>query len=86
MSSDIPETVAYGANCRWWDDKRNVSTLPNGLPCCPHCNGVLFETDGKTWFEQAKEYEEKGHTGYVEHLHSIRGKCDRCRCTLTPKE
>lgn len=47
--------IAYGARCSWWDAKENAGTRESGykgvpgLPCCPHCGGVLFEIEERTW-------------------------------------
>lgn len=35
--------IVYGARCVWWDSIANAATKPGGLPCCPHCGGVLME-------------------------------------------
>lgn len=74
----IPDVVAYGATCRWWDDKRNAATRPSGLPCCPGCGGPLFEDDGPTWLAAAESYEAAhGNIGYVESLWDTQGTCNR---------
>ena len=78
MRGDIPEIVAYGALCRWWDDKRNVGVRPSGLPCCPHCGGPLYEADGQDWFAAAESYEQTNRSpGYIEHLWASQGMCNR---------
>lgn len=49
---DTGDLIAYGARCSWYDDKANAATLdgtPTGLPCCPHCRGVLFEIERHAW-------------------------------------
>lgn len=73
----IPATVAYGARCRWWDDKRNAATRPSGLPCCPGCGSPLYEADGPEWLAAAVDYEAKhGSIGYVESLWQTQGTCN----------
>ena len=72
--------IVYGSRCLWWDsiDKVSILTTQSGtrLPCCPFCRGVLYEIpDLKTWEEGAKKYEANGHSGYVEVLNFMRGKC-----------
>ncbi len=34
--------IVYGATCTWWGSIDKVGSF-NGLPCCPHCMGMLFE-------------------------------------------
>lgn len=74
------EMVAYGAGCTWWDDKVNVSTTPSGLPCCPHCGGVLFEMEGDAFTEGARTYEHPDVENYYEFLMWMRGKCYPTMC------
>ena len=71
--------IAYGARCTWWDDKAKVGQLGSGLPCCPKCNGVLFELEEEKFnnipdgfdmgglFRNAEEYKQ--------FLAWDRGKC-----------
>ena len=48
-----------------------------GLPCCPHCSGVLFEMDSiEEWNSQVDKYEaEKPEPGYRKFMDWLRGKC-----------
>lgn len=47
-----------------------------GLPCCPHCSGVLYEADDEAkWWEMARQYERDNHSGHVEFIKWARGKC-----------
>jgi hypothetical protein len=54
-AQDTGELVTvYGVNCTWYDDKANAATTGtgrtgHGLPCCPHCGGMLFEIDTPVW-------------------------------------
>lgn len=43
------DLIAYGAMCSWYDDKAKVGHKESGLPCCPHCGGVLFEIERDVW-------------------------------------
>lgn len=70
--------IAYGAHCQWWDDKRKAATKDgtrDGLPCCPHCGGVLFEIDDVDWYKSVRLYDERGHPGYVAFVDWMRGRC-----------
>ena len=65
-----------GANCIWWDHISKVSRGRGGLPCCPHCGGVLFEySNEREWFGPVDRYEEEGHPGYRKFIEWLRGKC-----------
>jgi hypothetical protein len=68
--------IAYGAQCVWWDDKGQVSTLESGLPCCPFCRRVLFEIEEDKWWSQADEYAKTtlGREDYLEFLIWLQGK------------
>ena len=70
------ERVVYGARCSWWGSITDVATKPSGLPCCPHCGGVLMEVDNEgVWWTGARRYEADGHPGYVDFLTWLRGRC-----------
>lgn len=45
--------VVYGATCTWWGTLDEVKATPAGLPCCPYCGGVLFETSREDWTKGA---------------------------------
>ena len=69
--------VAYGARCMWWDEKANVAQKPSGLPCCPHCGGVLFECEVGSWWHQAQVAVDRGDVrpDYLAFLRWLRGRC-----------
>lgn len=78
MAANEKDTrIVYGAGCGWWDSIDKVGTLDgSGLPCCPHCHGVLFETESlDIWWEGVDKYEANGHPGYHAFVEWIRGKC-----------
>lgn len=54
-------------------------TIPSeaaGLPCCPHCRGMLFEMENEAaWFASVDKYESEGHPGYRRFAEWMRGKC-----------
>lgn len=54
---------------------RDVASGP-GLPCCPHCGGMLFEmASEEEWWTAARKLEADSHPGYVAFLTWARGKC-----------
>lgn len=71
------QRIVYGARCTWWDTiQRAATTKTGGLPCCPHCAGVLFEVESEVrWWEEAYIHEKQGHPGYVDFLTWMRGRC-----------
>lgn len=62
----------YGAQCTWFGSIGEVGTVNRsngeeifGLPCCPHCGGMLFELSTEAeWWKGADEFEAAGHPGY----------------------
>lgn len=70
--------IAYGATCSWWDSIDKVASrdgTSTGLPCCPHCRGVLMEVPTEAeWWAGARQHEAKD-AGYVAFLEWLRGKC-----------
>lgn len=67
--------VVYGAMCSWWDSIDKVSSN-DGLPCCPHCGGILFEVPTEEeWFKGVDLYAAKGHPNYRKFIEWLRGKC-----------
>ena len=68
--------VVYGATCAWWDTIDKIATTDSGLPCCPHCKGVLFEMDNEEeWWKGVNKYEKAGHPNYRVMIRWLRGKC-----------
>lgn len=67
--------IPYGFVCTWWDSIDKVGR--NGiLPCCPHCQGMLFEMESeKAWFDGVDAYEASGNPGYRAMIEWGRGKC-----------
>jgi hypothetical protein len=49
--------IAYGALCVWWSGIEDVGVQPSGVPCCPHCQGVLFQMDSPAeWWKGVDEF------------------------------
>jgi hypothetical protein len=70
--------IVHGARCAWWDSIDKVATKPSGLPCCPHCGGVLMEVENEaTWWDQVDRYGAKGNPGYRAFIEWLRGRCFR---------
>lgn len=70
--------VVYGATCTFWGPIGSVGINDNGLPCCPHCKGMLFESPIEgTFLEGAPNHEIDGHPGYLSMLKWAKGKCFR---------
>lgn len=67
--------VVYGAGCVWWDSIHNAGSN-GGLPSCPYCGSMLFEMESeKKWLGLAQKYEKAGHSGYVDFIKWLKGKC-----------
>jgi hypothetical protein len=70
------ERIVYGVRCTWWDSIAKIGKLDGGLPCCPHCRGVLFEVDNEEqWWSGVDRYEAAGHPGYRAKMEWARGRC-----------
>lgn len=77
--------VAYGTRCTWWgpiqtvgkfEPKQEKGAPKVSLPCCPHCKGMLFEWPNRdVAIDGAKQYEAKGHEGYLAFFEWMEGKC-----------
>lgn len=69
------ERIVYGAMCMWWDSIEKAAQLKNGLPCCPHCRGVLYEVASEeVWMDGVKKHA-ISKPGYVEFIQWMRGRC-----------
>lgn len=74
--------VVYGVRCMWWDsiDKIGRLDVSGGvsLPCCPHCQSVLYETPSlESWWSAVDKHERHGHEGYRALIEWSRGRCFR---------
>lgn len=84
--------IVYGVGCTWWDDIYKIGKTPPftvpgdgrdipvrvspGLPCCPHCKGLLMEFPNlEAWMKNVDKFEADGHPGYRGLLEWQRGKC-----------
>jgi hypothetical protein len=67
--------IVYGARCAWWDSIDKVATIPgSGLPCCPHCGSVLYQTSPRAWWAGV-ELHDGTHPGYRAMIEWARGRC-----------
>ena len=72
----LDKRIVYGAQCTWWDSIDKISKHHSGLPCCPHCSGMLFEmANQKEWFVGVDKYEALGNPGYRAMVEWSRGRC-----------
>lgn len=74
--------IVYGARCTWWDGIEKVGSKGQGpgggLPCCPHCKGMLFEMPSPVeWWAGVASFEAEGHRGYRSFIEWLKGKCFR---------
>lgn len=68
--------VFYAANCTYWtDDFSKLQTTGSGIPCCPHCKSVGFETDLDNWWGSALAYQMNEAPGYVDFLKLAKETC-----------
>jgi hypothetical protein len=77
---EVPEDdrVAYGVLCAWWDDVANVGKhAVTGLPCCPHCKGLLYEMPRAEWETATKLYAASSAdlAEYPDFVAWLKGKC-----------
>lgn len=66
--------IVYGASCVWWDSINKAAKLENGLPCCPHCKGVLFQINEEEWEELINKCDKK-YKSYRQFIEWLKGKC-----------
>lgn len=73
----------YGANCTWFGSIHEVSNTKEhphhksrpqpddfGLPCCPVCGGMLFETQSESeWWDQVDKFERGDYPSQTRHPH-----------------
>lgn len=68
--------IVNGARCVWWDSIGKAVANRQGLPTCPHCGSVLFETPSEAaWWDAVDGHERAGNPGYRAQLEWLRGRC-----------
>ena len=72
----MSDRIVYGARCAWWGSIHDVAAKPSGLPCCPHCGGVLMEVGSEAeWWAGVDRSEQDGNPGYRAFIEWLRGQC-----------
>jgi hypothetical protein len=56
--------IVNGARCMWWGHISEAGVLPSGIPCCPHCFGVLLQTESIEAWWAIVDAHDKLHPGY----------------------
>lgn len=71
------ERYTYGATCNWHGPIQEVKLTHSGLPCCPHCGGVLFEYPNKqVWDNSVQRFTaENNLPHYPAFVESWRLRC-----------
>ena len=72
------DRFVYGVGCTFMGPIGTVGHTPSGLPCCPHCGSVLFETTTQQWNEGIDEYCNK--TGDYDYRKFILWMMDQKKC------
>ncbi len=68
----------YGVGCLWHESIHKVAKHPTaGLPCCPHCKGMLLELPNEEafWTPIKKYAEDYNNPEYIELWKWLKGKC-----------
>lgn len=73
------ERIAYGANCTWWGKIADVGKRhlrdAGTIPCCPHCNRMLFEVpNAEKWWATVDRHA-AAKPGYREFVEWLEGRC-----------
>ncbi len=72
----MDERIAYGFRCSWWGPIQEVGSKPNGLPCCPRCEGMLLEvSSAQVWWDGVDDQVSFGDTEYRAFIEWLQGKC-----------
>lgn len=75
-SGRVESRVVFGASCCWWNRIEAAAQTETGLPCCPHCGGMLYELGEDSWWRFARQHgEEARDERYLAFLEWLRGRC-----------
>lgn len=72
---DPKRGIWYGLCTYWTDDWDAVRA--EGIPKCPHCNSVGFQTTAEDWFSGAKRFQAEGNPGYMNFIAQSKEQCKR---------
>lgn len=69
--------VWYSAKCAYWtDDWTKLDTVcVGGIPSCPRCKSVGFQTTAKDWQIGIEMFEEDNHPRYREFVDAQKERC-----------
>jgi hypothetical protein len=71
----MPDTrIVYSVSGTWWDSIDKIATR-DGLPCCPQCGSLLFETGNMEDWQRGVDRFDITHPGYAAMVKWGRGKC-----------
>ena len=78
-----PDRLVWYGHCSFWTDDWSKLSSYNGMPCCPSCLSVGFQTTYREWIEGAQYYQSQNNVGYVNFLLLIKERCHGRQETLT---
>lgn len=72
------DVVVYGAQCSWIGALADAGAIPmehgDSMPCCPHCQGPLFEISRAQWDSTLAERDART-PGYRDLIAWMWGRC-----------
>ncbi len=74
------EVYTYGIGCTFHGPITKVGKHPEteGLPCCPHCNGMLMQVENESaWWAGIQKAEEQGNTNFFVFMKWV-GHQEKC--------
>jgi hypothetical protein len=68
--------VWSSVRCTYWTDNwDNLKTIGAGIPVCPHCQSVGYESVYSSFDRSAKRHDENVSEGYYTFLQEMKEKC-----------
>lgn len=74
-SDDPRRAVWYAVSCGYWSDDWDNLKQWRGIPCCPVCGSVGFQTTAAKWLGEALDEYDRAHPGYKEFLMGTKDRC-----------
>lgn len=66
----------YSSRCTYWTDNwGKLARTGPGIPCCPKCGSVGYESAWDQFDRSSKRYDEKAAEGYYVFLQEVKEKC-----------